>query len=101
MNLPAVNPSGYVTASISNVTGFNNVDYLIAHGSGDDNVHFANAAHLLDMFTQHHVRNFRFRMFTDRCVGDFVSQHHSDLLTKYAVTTVLVEEERIVKCMSF
>jgi hypothetical protein len=66
MNLPALNPGGYVNASISNVTAFDNVDYLLAHGSGDDNVHFANSAHLLDMFTKAHIRNFRFRMFTDR-----------------------------------
>lgn len=68
MNVPSVNPSGYVTASISNVTGFHNVDFLLAHGSGDDNVHFANSAHLLDMFTADKVRSFEFRMFTDRCV---------------------------------
>ena len=68
MNLPVVNPDGYVTASISNVTGFHHADFLLAHGSGDDNVHYANSAHLLDMFTREQVRNFRFRMFTDRCV---------------------------------
>jgi dipeptidyl aminopeptidase len=67
MNLPALNPGGYVNASISNVTGFGKVDYLLAHGSGDDNVHFANSAHLLDMFTTEHIRNYQFRMFTDRC----------------------------------
>lgn len=65
MNLPALNPGGYVNASISNVTAFDNVDYLLAHGSGDDNVHFANSAHLLDMFTKAHIQKFRFRMFTD------------------------------------
>ena len=66
MNLPAVNPDGYVTASISNVTGFNHIDFLFAHGSADDNVHYANSAHLLDMLTAEKVRGFRFRMFTDR-----------------------------------
>ena len=66
MNLPSLNPSGYVNASISDVEPFHNVDFLLAHGSGDDNVHFANSAHLLDMFTRDGVRNFRFRMFTDR-----------------------------------
>lgn len=83
MGLPDANPLGYVNASISNVTAFNNVDYLVAHGSGDDNgklttlssdkhnhcfpaVHFANTAHLLDMFTSNRIRGFRFRMFTDR-----------------------------------
>ncbi|KAI9440877.1 dipeptidyl aminopeptidase [Lactarius indigo] len=65
MNLPALNPGGYVNASISNVTAFDKVDYLLAHGSGDDNVHFANSAHLLDMFTKAHIRNYQFRMFTD------------------------------------
>jgi dipeptidyl aminopeptidase len=68
MNLPVLNPGGYVNASISNVTAFDKVDYLLAHGSGDDNVHFANSAHLLDMFTKTHIRKFRFRMFTDRFV---------------------------------
>ena len=67
MNLPALNPGGYINASISNVTAFDKVDYLLAHGSGDDNVHFANSAHLLDMFTKEHIRDYRFRMFTDRC----------------------------------
>ncbi len=68
MNLPALNPGGYINASISNVTAFEKVDYLLAHGSGDDNVHFANSAHLLDMFTKEHIRNYQFRMFTDRYV---------------------------------
>jgi len=40
MNLPDLNPGGYINASISNVTAFSTVDYLLAHGSGDDNVHF-------------------------------------------------------------
>jgi dipeptidyl aminopeptidase/acylaminoacyl peptidase len=66
MNLPDLNPGGYINASISNVTAFQKVDFLLAHGSADDNVHFANSAHLLDMFTKARVRNFRFRMFTDR-----------------------------------
>jgi dipeptidyl aminopeptidase len=66
MNLPALNEGGYVNASISDVSGFKDVDFLLAHGSGDDNVHYANSAHLLDMFTREQIRKFRFRMFTDR-----------------------------------
>lgn len=66
MNLPKLNPGGYVNASISSVAGFRKIDYLLAHGSADDNVHYANSAHLLDMFTKAQIRNFRFRMFTDR-----------------------------------
>jgi hypothetical protein len=37
MDTPQNNPGGYVNASISNVEGFKNVDFLLAHGSGDDN----------------------------------------------------------------
>ena len=37
MDTPQNNPSGYVNASISNVEGFKNVDFLLAHGTGDDN----------------------------------------------------------------
>ncbi|EIW75144.1 dipeptidyl aminopeptidase [Coniophora puteana RWD-64-598 SS2] len=65
MGLPSTNPDGYVNASISHVEGFHNVDFLLAHGSGDDNVHYANSAHLLDMLTADQVRGFWFRMFTD------------------------------------
>jgi len=65
MGLPKDNPGGYINASISQVDGFRDVDFLLAHGSGDDNVHYANSAHLLDMLTQQEVRGFWFRMFTD------------------------------------
>jgi len=37
MDTPQNNPGGYLNASISNVEGFKNVDFLLAHGSGDDN----------------------------------------------------------------
>jgi len=66
MNLPSLNPGGYVNASISHVEGFKDLDFLLAHGSGDDNVHYANTAHLLDMFVAGEVRKYQFRMFTDR-----------------------------------
>lgn len=69
MGLPNDNPGGYINASISDVEGFKNIDFLFAHGSGDDNVHLAHSAHLLDMFTAAQVRNFRFRMFTDRLLA--------------------------------
>ncbi|KAG5641959.1 hypothetical protein DXG03_003851 [Asterophora parasitica] len=79
MNTPQLNPGGYINASISNVTGFHSVDYLLAHGSGDDNVHYANSAHLLDMFTKEQVRGFRFRMFTDRMqLQHILSPSHPD-----------------------
>lgn len=71
MGLPNDNPGGYINASISHVDGFKKINFLFAHGSGDDNVHMAHSAHLLDMFTAAQVRDFRFRMFTDRSPARF------------------------------
>jgi dipeptidyl aminopeptidase len=65
MSTPAENPGGYITSAVNNVTAFSDAHFLLAHGSGDDNVHYANTANLLEKFTQADVRNFRFRMFTD------------------------------------
>ncbi|KIY51898.1 hypothetical protein FISHEDRAFT_70393 [Fistulina hepatica ATCC 64428] len=65
MNLPDVNPGGYINASITDVEGFKHINYLLAHGTADDNVHFANTAHLLDMFVKAQVRGYRFRIFVD------------------------------------
>jgi len=65
MGIPDKNPAGYINASITNVQPFDKFNYLLAHGSGDDNVHFANTAHLIDMFTQHGIRGYQFRMYTD------------------------------------
>ena len=82
MNTLPLNTEGYDKAAVSNVTNFGNTHFALAHGSGDDNgtsyswivalqltvrpVHFANTAHLIDLFTQERVNNYRFRMFTDR-----------------------------------
>ena len=108
MNLPSQNPGGYINASISDVTGFHNIDFLLAHGSGDDNVHYANSAHLLDMFTAAQVRNFRFRMFTDRYVGGCrcyrtcrVTAELGLLSPRSIVITVLTPGVLIVRFMSF
>ena len=48
MGLPKENPGGYINASISNVTGFNNAHFLLAHGSGDDNGKLAAPSWLIE-----------------------------------------------------
>ena len=68
MSTPSANPQGYFETAIHNVTAFGKVDFLLAHGSGDDNVHFMHSASLLDKLTQQHVEGWRFRMFTDSSV---------------------------------
>lgn len=101
MGLPNDNPDGYINASISHVEGFKNIDFLFAHGSGDDNVHFAHSAHLLDMLTAAQIRNFRFRMFTDRSLGHLFSSYHWWLMSSLiAVTTAFPEEVLTGRCMS-
>jgi dipeptidyl aminopeptidase len=66
LSTPTDNAGGYQNSSIHNVTAFGNADFLWAHGSGDDNVHYSHTASLLDKLTQSKVRGWRFRMFTDR-----------------------------------
>lgn len=65
MSTPQLNPEGYHNSSITEMEGFKHASFALAHGSGDDNVHFLNSAALLDRFTVAKVRGIRFRMFTD------------------------------------
>lgn len=59
------NSKGYDRAAIHVNGAFAKTKYLLMQGSADDNVHFSNSAHLLDLLTKAKVRGFRFRMFTD------------------------------------
>lgn len=65
MNTPEANPEGYKTSAINNVTAYEGLDLLLAHGTGDDNVHFSNMASLIDKLTASKVRGWRMRAFTD------------------------------------
>lgn len=51
MKTPELNPEGYNRSRVHDSTGFKNVagGVLIQHGTGDDNVHFQNAAALVDL----------------------------------------------------
>ena len=62
---PITNKHGYDTAAVHVNTRFAKTKYLLMQGSADDNVHFSNSAHMLDLLTKAKVRGFRFRMFTD------------------------------------
>ncbi|KAH7106073.1 dipeptidyl peptidase IV N-terminal region-domain-containing protein [Auriculariales sp. MPI-PUGE-AT-0066] len=79
LNTLTLNQQGYDNSAVRNVTNFGKTHFALAHGSGDDNVHFANSAHLIDLFTQEHVHNYQFRMFTDSDHGIYTRGANREL----------------------
>ncbi|KAF9183212.1 hypothetical protein BGZ51_004173 [Haplosporangium sp. Z 767] len=65
MNLPTTNLEGYEATAVTNMTGFNNADYLLVHGTGDDNVHVQNAFVLIDRLTLAGNHRYKSHFFTD------------------------------------
>lgn len=65
MKTPHLNKEGYENSSVHINKGFQNSQFLLAQGSGDDNVHFQSSAQLLDQLTGKSIRGFWFRMFPD------------------------------------
>lgn len=65
MNTLDANAAGYANSSVHNVSAFQGQDWLLAHGTGDDNVHYANMASLVDKLTQSRIRGWAMRVFTD------------------------------------
>ena len=58
MLTPQMNPDGYEQSAVNNMTGFNNAEYLLAHGTGDDNgneqryvIHVKYIAALINLLT--------------------------------------------------
>lgn len=89
MLTPQLNAEGYAKSAVSNMTGFNNTQYLLVHGTGDDNVHFQNAAALIDRLTLASVHNYRVQFFTDS--DHAINTHNANHEIYYLLTTYLWE----------
>jgi dipeptidyl-peptidase-4 len=64
---------------------FTTVDYLLVHGTGDDNVHFQNTAQLVEALTNAEV-DYRVQFYTDKqhsLGGDVTHRHLYRLLTNF------------------
>ncbi|KAF9980325.1 hypothetical protein BGZ65_005231 [Modicella reniformis] len=74
MNLLPANLKGYETTAVTDMTGFNNTDFLLVHGTGDDNVHVQNAMVLIDRLTLAGNHRYKSHFFTD---SDHRIQNHN------------------------
>jgi dipeptidyl aminopeptidase len=112
MLTPQLNPDGYEKSAVRNMTGFNHTQYLLVHGTGDDNgnttisfalsggrvlklthifrsVHFQNAAALVDRLTLASVHGYRVQFYTDS--DHSINTHNANREIYYLLTDYLWE----------
>jgi hypothetical protein len=65
MKTPQANAAGYERSAITDMTGFHTSNFLLIHGTGDDNVHWQNSATLLYALTRAGVSGYRVQVFPD------------------------------------
>ncbi|KAJ3038694.1 hypothetical protein HK097_003092 [Rhizophlyctis rosea] len=65
MKTPLQNSDGYEESAVTDMEGFRHAQFLLVHGTGDDNVHFQNTASLIWSLTGARVRNYRVQTYTD------------------------------------
>jgi dipeptidyl-peptidase-4 len=70
MQTPQENASGYDENSPLNFAQLIKGDYLLIHGSGDDNVHYQNSARMIDALIEAD-KQFDFMVYPDRMHGIF------------------------------
>ncbi|GAA5809797.1 hypothetical protein MFLAVUS_003210 [Mucor flavus] len=89
MKTPELNVDGYRDSAVNNMTGFNNAKYLLAHGTGDDNVHFQHTAVLVDKLTLADIHNYRVQIFADS--NHAIKHHNANKNVYYLLTDYLLE----------
>jgi dipeptidyl-peptidase-4 len=86
MTTPQENASGYDNNSpISHVDKFNNGDYLLIHGSADDNVHVQNTMQLIEALVQAN-KQFDWRIYPDKNHGIYggnTTKHLYNVMTDF------------------
>ncbi|KAI9318550.1 dipeptidyl peptidase IV N-terminal region-domain-containing protein [Dichotomocladium elegans] len=89
MKLPHENRLGYERSAVNNMTGFGQVHYLLVHGTGDDNVHFQNAAILVDKLNQASIHNYRTQFYPDS--DHNIDYHNSNRQVYRLLTDFLIQ----------
>ncbi|EPX71507.1 dipeptidyl peptidase [Schizosaccharomyces octosporus yFS286] len=78
MNLPILNENGYENSKVHNITILKEKKrFLIAHGTGDDNVHFQHVMHLMDQLNLANCYNYDMAVFPDSAHS--ISYHNASL----------------------
>ncbi len=95
MKTPAMNQDGYKESAVHDAEGFKNIanGVLIQHGTGDDNVHFQNAAVMLDTLMGAGVspEKLRAQWFTD---SDHSIRYNGATTFLYKQLTAAIYEEK-------
>lgn len=89
MLTPELNPDGYKVSAVNNMTGFQDTNFLLVHGTGDDNVHFQNSAVLVDKLTRANVHNYQVQFFPDS--NHAIRYHNANPNVYYLLTKFLWE----------
>ena len=85
MRTPAENPGGYDANSPIYWVDKQQGAYLLAHGTGDDNVHFQNSMMLVDAL-QAHLKPFSFQAYPNRnhsLTGGSAREHLYETMTRF------------------
>ena len=89
MRTPQENASGYDDNSPINFVKEIKGNYLLVHGTADDNVHFQNTAELTDALVKANIQ-YDFYMYTDKNHGIYGGNTRKHLFTKF--TNYLLEK---------
>lgn len=106
MLTPQLNPDGYAQSAVNNMTGFQDTNFMLVHGTGDDNgklyirvwkritdnvniVHFQNSAVLVDKLTRANVHNYQVQYYPDS--NHAIKFHNANPNLYYMLTKFLWE----------